>query len=295
MKLCKFVIPLIILSLFSTGFQWAAKSSDSDESVSKEVVVGDIKMSYKVFGAGYPIILIMGYSGTQDMWDTEFIDLLKENYKVITFDNRGMGETTAGSKSFTIEQMADDTAGLLDALGIEKAHVLAWSMGTNIALELVLRHPQKVNKLVLYAADCGGKEAVQSSPAVWQKLTDTSVSEEKRQEVLLGLMFPAAWLLENPDPSKYFPEITEHSSAENINRQTVAMTNWQGAYTRLSQITQKTLLVTGTEDVLTPPENSMIILERMPSAWLAQITGGGHGVMYQYPMKFTKAVISFLY
>jgi len=108
--------------------------------------VGDTKMAYWTYGEGYPLVMIMGYSGTMDMWDPNVIDALSAYYKVIVFDNRGMGKTTTGTRKFTIEQFADDTAGLMDALAIDQAHVLGWSMGTEIAQELTLRHPEKVNK-----------------------------------------------------------------------------------------------------------------------------------------------------
>ena len=109
-------------------------------------------------------MLIMGYGSTMDMWDPHFLENLSSEYRVIVFDNRGMGNTTAPPGNFSIAQFANDTAGLMTALGIEKAHVLGWSMGSFVASELALRHPEKVNKIILYAADCGGKEAVAPSP-----------------------------------------------------------------------------------------------------------------------------------
>ena len=75
---------------------------------------------------------------------------------VIIFDNRGAGNTTAGTKQFSISQFAKDTAGLLDALKISKADVLGWSLGSYIAQELTLSNPDKVSNLILYASGCGG-------------------------------------------------------------------------------------------------------------------------------------------
>lgn len=258
------------------------------------VYVGDIDIAYELSGEGEPLILIMGYSGTMDLWAPEVLQELAAHYKVIIFDNRGMGKTTASDKEFAIELFTDDTAGLLDALNIECAHVLGWSMGTNIAQELALRHPDKVNKLILYAADCGGEEAIQPSQEVLEVLADTSGTPEERGERLFKLLFPLKWLEEHPDPGTYFPLPTEISSPENIERQYKAMDNWTGSFSRLPQITQDTLLITGTDDVLTPRENSFIIAERIPGAWLVQFKDAGHGVMYQYPEKFSRIVLTFL-
>ena len=79
------------------------------------------------------------------------------NHTVIIFDNRGVGNTTSGTKSFSIQQFTNDTNGLLDALKIPKADVLGFSLGSLIAQELTITHPEKVNKLVLYGSSCGGR------------------------------------------------------------------------------------------------------------------------------------------
>jgi pimeloyl-ACP methyl ester carboxylesterase len=260
----------------------------------KTIPVGDIDVAYELFGEGYPIVLIMGYSGTMDLWAPAVLQGLATHYQVIVFDNRGMGKTTASDKDFTIELFADDTAGLLDALNIGCAHVLGWSMGTCIAQELALSHPDKVNRLILYAADCGGKEAIQPSPEVLEILADTSGTLQERGERLFKLLFPVKWLQEHPDPGTYFPMPTETSSPENIQRQYKAIDNWTGTFTRLPQITQDTLLIAGTDDVIPPPENSFIIAERIPGAWLVQLKDAGHGLMYQYPEKFSRIVLTFL-
>ena len=200
--------------------------------MSKEAMtipVGDIDIAYQAFGEGEPLMLLMGYSGTMDLWAPEVLQELATHYKLIIFDNRGMGKTTASDKEFTIELFTDDTAGLLDALDIERAHVLGWSMGTYIAQELALRRPDKVNKLILYAADCGGQEAIQPSPAVLEMLADMSGTPQVRGERLLRLLFPLKWLEEHPDPRTYFPMPTETSSPANMERQYKAMDNWTGS------------------------------------------------------------------
>ena len=124
----------------------------------KKVHVGDIDIAYKTFGKGDPILLISGYSFAMDSWDSTLLETLASNHTVIVFDNRGIGNTTSGSEQkFSILQFANDTAGLLEALNIEKADVLSWSMGGRIAQELTLNYPDRVGKLILYAIGCGGE------------------------------------------------------------------------------------------------------------------------------------------
>jgi len=249
--------------------------------------VGDINMEYRTLGKGYPLIMITGFSGTMDLWASDALDILFSHYKVIIFDNRGMGGTTAGSRKFTIEQFADDTAGLMEALGIDRAYVLGWSMGTEIAQELTLRHPEKVARLILHAADCSMK-ACPPSPDVLKKMNDTSGTPEEQSKRLISLLFPQNWI------KSHMGDRMRDSSPENIERQGIAMDSWKGSCDRLSQIKCPTLLITGTDDILTPPQNSYMMVDKIPGAKLVTLENGGHGVMYQYPEKFCDAVIDFL-
>ena len=286
----------MVMSLMLGTFTQNVSSSQQalEKGAIRMVAVGDIELAYQIFGEGDPLLLIMGYSGTMDLWAPEVLKELASKYQVIIFDNRGMGKTTASDKEFSIELFADDTRGFLDALGIERAHVLGWSLGTYIAQELGLRYPDRVEKLVLYAGDCGGKEAIYPGPEIMDALGDTSGSSRERGEKLLATLFPEKWLKEHPDPRTYFPKVTETSSPENIKRQYQAWQKWKGSYSRLAKITQPTLLITGADDVNTPWQNSLMMIDLIPGAWLVQLEGGGHGVMYQYPEKFSRIVLTFL-
>lgn len=289
------IIGACMYALFIVAvFVFEPKQMNVENAKMKTVRVKDIDIAYETFGKGYPLVLIMGYSGTMDFWDRVLLKKLASTYRMIIFDNRGMGKTTASEKEFTVELFADDTAALLDALGIERAHVLGWSMGTSIAQELAFRYPDKVNKLILYAADCGGQEAIKPDPEVQSQLTDTSGTAEERGKRLIKLLFPEKWFKGNPDIHKYFPMPQESSLPGNIDRQTKAMEEWQGSYSRLPELKNPTLVITGTDDTLTPAQNSLIIAERVPGAWLVRLDGCGHGAMYQCPEKIGTIVITFL-
>ena len=95
----------------------------------KKVKVDDIEVAYKRFGEGEPLVMVMGLSGTLDLWEPRVLEALSSAYEVIIFDYRGMGETSTGSSEFSIERFADDTVGLMGALDIDRAHLLGWSMG----------------------------------------------------------------------------------------------------------------------------------------------------------------------
>jgi len=124
----------------------------------KKVHVGDIDIAYKTFGKGDPILLVSGASSDMNAWEPSTLRNLSSNHTVIVFDNRGVGNTTTGTKPFSMQQRANDTAGLLDALKIQKADVFGYSQGSLVAQQLTVTHPEKVNRLILVAASCGGKE-----------------------------------------------------------------------------------------------------------------------------------------
>ncbi len=260
----------------------------------RTVHVDDIDIAYRESGQGKPLILITGYGATMDLWPPGVIANLSANHRVIVFDNRGMGNTTASGKPFSIGLFADDTAGLMDALNISRADLLGWSMGADIAQELALRHPGKVDHLVLYAGSAGGNESIPASPAVMGQLTNTSGSAREQGERLFTALFPAGWLRSHPDPRTYFPIPTESSPAESYIRQVDAISSWNGTYSRLPGIRSPTMVLTGTEDVISVPANAFVIGGRIPGAWVIQVPGGGHGMMYQYPEEFGKTVTFFL-
>jgi pimeloyl-ACP methyl ester carboxylesterase len=297
-KLLRTIVILTALSVLfipATGCITKEGSSQVDPAklITQKVRVGDIDIAYREAGTGYPLILIMGSSSAMDMWSPVLISGLSQNNRVIIFDNRGIAATTSSDREFSIRLFADDTAGLMDALNIKKANVLGWSMGTYIAQELVLNYPERVNRLILYAADAGGDKAVQSAEVIAQ-LNDTSGTERERGERLLRLIFPASWLKENPDPRKYMLMPTEQVLPESIKKQGIACWKWAGTFDRLSQIKVPVLLITGTDDVISPPENSIIMVGQIPAAWLVQIKNGGHGLMFQYPERLVKIADLFL-
>ena len=287
---------VLVLAVFLViaGCTSTSPQPDTVKAEIKPVPVGDITIAYKEVGSGEPLILIMGYSGTMELWDPRVVNQLATQYRVIMFDNRGMGHSTSSDKEYTIRLFADDTAGLMDALGIKKAHVMGFSMGTNIAQELTLDYPEKVDKLILYAGETGGKEALPPAPQDIDALQNTTGTDRERGERLFRELFPPAWLKENPDPSEYFPRVTSMSPTGNVKRQSAAMMTWNGSYSRLPDMKQPLLLIMGDQDVITPPGNSLIIAGRVPHSWVVRLRGGGQGVMYQYPDAFSGIVLTFL-
>ena len=280
----------------------------------KKVHVGDIDIAYKMLGKGDPILLFNGASDGMDAWDPSFPRILSSNHTVIAFDSRGIGNTTVGSKPYTYQQLANDSAGLLDALKIPKADVLGYSLGSYIAEQLAIMYPDKVNSLVLVGSSCGGKDHTPKPPEflklqseiVNKSLNNVSISQEEMKE-LVSASVGSGWIKLHPEsldiPANITtlqqlkpglpPEIANNQN--NVGKYWEDNPNWSGACDELAKTARPTLVITGTDDDKYQPHvNSLKIVEKIPGAWLVQIKDAGHAVMDQYPEEMGKLVNTFL-
>lgn len=256
--------------------------------------VGDLDVAFRVAGDGPALLLIMGHTGTLDQWPLAVVNALARDHRVITYDHRGMGESSSPPGEWSIEQLAEDAAGLLDALGLPEADVLGWSMGGAVAVELALRHPRRVRKLVLVATSLGGAKALLPDQEVLSVLHDDTVVGAERGRRVLALLVPPEWLAKNPVFLLEYPRPRRATTAEDARRQWRAIEAWPGAWERLPALAKPVLVVTGDRDEVTPPENSLRLVERIPGAWLVRLDGGGHGLIYQFPQRFVRVVRVFL-
>ncbi len=126
-------------------------------------------------GAGEPLLLIMGLGGSHKEW-RRIAPPLAEKYRVIIFDNRGVGETVPTDEPFMIPQMAADAKAVLGAANVESAHILGMSMGGMIAQEFALNYPEMTRTLTLAVTACGGKEAVLAKPEVLFTLSGRGIA-----------------------------------------------------------------------------------------------------------------------
>jgi pimeloyl-ACP methyl ester carboxylesterase len=288
----------------------ATDSSNIQNNPAKKVHVGDIEIAYKMLGKGDPILLFNGASDGMDQWDQSFPSSLSSNRTVIAFDSRGLGNTTMGSKPYSMQQLANDTAGLLDALKIPKADVMGYSLGSFLAQQFTMMYPDKVNSLVLVASSCGGKDHTPKPPEfiklqseiVNKSLNNISISQEEMKE-LVAASLGSGWIKLHPESLENIPTMQQAkpglspeamNNQNNVGQEWVA-TNWNGACDELAKLDKPTLVITGTDDnMYVPYVNSLKIVEKIPGAWLVQIKNAGHAVMDQYPEKIGRILNTFL-
>ena len=287
-------------------------SSNIQSIPAKKVQVGDIDIAYKMLGKGDPILLFNGASDGMDAWDPSFPRSLSSNHTVIAFDSRGLGNTTMGSKSYTSQQLANDAAGLLDALKIPKADVMGYSLGSFIAQQFTIMYPDKVNTLTLVASSCGGKNHTPKPPEflkmmsemVNKSLNNVSTSQDE-MKALISASLGSGWIKLHPESIENIPTDMQQAkpglspeamnNQMNVGKEWEDNPNWSGACDELAKLDKPTLVITGTDDnMYVPHVNSLKIVEKIPGAWLVQIKNAGHAVADQYPEEMGKIMNTFL-
>jgi pimeloyl-ACP methyl ester carboxylesterase len=280
----------------------------------KKVHVGDIDIGYKMLGKGEPILLFNGASDNMNAWDEAFLKDLSSNHTVIVFDQRGIANTTIGSKSYSYQQLADDSAGLLDALKISKADVMGYSLGSYLAQQITITYPNKVNSLILVGSSCGGKDHTPKPPEfiklqsdiVNKSLNNVSISLEE-MKALVSASLGEGWIRLHPDSVNIPENITSlqqlkpglppevANNQNNVGKHWEDNPNWSGTCDELAKLAKPTLVITGTDDNQYQPHvNSLKIVEKIPGAWLVQIKDAGHAVMDQYPEEIGRLLSTFL-
>jgi 3-oxoadipate enol-lactonase len=263
--------------------------------------VGDANIEYYLEGSGPPLLLISGFTAQASGWHDPFVERLQRQFTTIRYSHRGTGTSDRLSGEVTFRDLADDAAGLLDTLGIERAHVLGVSMGGMIAQELALNHPSRVVGLVLGCTAGAGVNSeregiVRPAPEVLALLTpkpELSREEQVRQS------WPA---VSTPEFLESHPEVLEErlrrslinpTPVETAMRQMAAGQTFD-AFDRLPDISAPTLVIHGDRDVLVPIENAYVLKERIPGAELHIVQGAGHLFTFEFPEQSAAAVVEFL-
>jgi pimeloyl-ACP methyl ester carboxylesterase len=238
---------------------------------------GSIELYWESTGAGAPVLLVMGLGMTATGW-WRTVPVLAESFRVIAFDNRGVGRSDRPAGPYTLAQMADDAVAVLAAAGEERAHVYGVSLGGMIAQELALRHPRRVASLVLGATTPGGARAVSpddatlaffqrrsqmpAEEAVWASVpynygavTRRDHAQRIAEDIGERLRFPI-----EPDPY----------------RAQLAAALGHDAHARLGRLSARTLVVHGEEDRMVPAANARILAREIPGAQLELWRGAGH-------------------
>lgn len=257
-----------------------------------KVEVAGREFHFERAGSGEPLLLIQGMSGTHVSWGRPFKAALEESFDVVAFDNRGIGYSGPVDGPFTIAEMAADTVGLLDALGLETAHVVGISMGGMIAQELVLAHPGRLRSLTLGCTYCGGLGSSLMPEENLQKLMAGMASGDRDQAIRAGyeVNLSPAFRADEGNYAAFHEMATSVPAAkETIQLQAQAIFGHDTSG-RLGEIATPTLIVHGTDDGVLPFANGELIASLMPAARFEVSEAVGHMFWWEQPQRSAELI-----
>lgn len=250
---------------------------------------------YETHGQGPALILIRGLGSSAVHWYAQ-VPALSEHFQVIIFDNRGIGRSSNDDEPFTINDLAADTVRVLDALRIERAHVLGISMGGMIAQEMAIEYPHRVNRLILVATHSGGKHQVKASDDVIEIIQCLTEDDSIGVRSMAATVFFGRQTLSDKVSilQAFAAASAQYPAGPKIIKRQMLAVSQHNAYDRLHQIQASTLVISGDDDILIPKENATIISEQIPTAKLLIVPGGGHQILIEQPDICNQEIIAFL-
>jgi 3-oxoadipate enol-lactonase len=252
------------------------------------------RLHYQVFGrgGGDPVLLIQGLGADMTGWTFQRV-ALAPRYRTIAVDNRGAGRSDKPFGRYTLDRMADDAVAVLDAIGVERAHVIGASMGGGIAQLLALRHTGRVASLVLMCTACGNPPWRRELLAEWAAMAnELGVGQMSRRA--------AHWVVAPRSIRRYLPALGWLGPlylglpAHAFTAQVRAILDAPDAADQLSRIDVPTMVMVGNQDILTPRGDSEELAERIPGAELVVISGAAHGLMVEHASTVNRILLSFL-
>jgi pimeloyl-ACP methyl ester carboxylesterase len=247
--------------------------------------VEGVELHYERAGDGEPLLLIQGMTGTHMSWGAPFLAPLERHFDCVSFDHRGVGHSSRVHEPFTISELASDAAGLLDALEIERAHVLGISMGGMVAQEMALAHPERLRSLTLGCTYCGGPGSQLMDPADFQGLVEAMASGSRERVVR------ASWELNlspgfRADESR-FADFVAMAESVPVPRETVQLQLHaivaHDTSARLPELELPTLVVHGSVDRVLPFVNGAQIAALLADAQLERLEDVGHMFWWEQP------------
>ncbi len=256
------------------------------------------ELYYELHGQGPPLVLVMGIGYDSSLWTLAQVPALSTRFQVIMVDNRDAGRSSRAAHPYTIADMADDLAGLLDALGIPRSHLLGLSMGGMIALEFALRHPDRLDRLVLTGTGAAPARSAVDPIQIWSWVKANDATGEIFGGQQFAALFSTAFLRDHQAVRATAELLASNPypmSPEAYGRQADAYRHFD-ALDRLLGVTAPTLVIVGEQDLLTPRWVVREVAEAIAGAQVEVIRGDGssHLVPLERPDDFNRLVLDFL-
>ncbi|HEU0103623.1 MAG TPA: alpha/beta hydrolase [Mycobacteriales bacterium] len=245
-------------------------------------------------GAGEPLLWITGFAISSEIF-TPVMTRYTAGYDCIRYDNRGSGRSESRWRVTSVPELAGDAVRLLDALGLDSAHVYGLSMGGMIAQEMAIRFPDRVRGLVLGATTHGGPRAALPDPRVAAALTSRSAPKALRAELVSRALFTEAYRAREPDlVREHLLLLAAHPARVQGVLSHLLASTYHDTRARLAQVQAPTLVLHGADDRLTPVANARRIAALVPDAELVVLPEVGHGYLLEAPDASYRAFATWL-
>ena len=253
------------------------------------------RIHYEVTGrvGRTPVLMIQGLGASKNAWNLQRI-AMATRFRIISFDNRGAGRSDKPTEPFTLEQMADDAIAVLDAAGIETAHVVGASMGGVISQIVAVKYPQRVRSLTLVCTACRNHPWRQELLQSWAKTAEEKGMIEVGKEAAQWVMSPRSFRRLVPAFTWMGPLAALRPRHSFVSQIDAILNTREDLVDQLSTISAPTMVIVGNQDILTPRGDSEEIAERIPNSELVVISGAAHGLMMEHSSTFNKILIEFL-
>jgi 3-oxoadipate enol-lactonase len=250
---------------------------------------GNVQLSYERSGAGPPLLLIMGLSGTLWHWGEAFLEPLRENFDTIVYDHRGVGDSSRVEAPFAIADLAADAAALLSALEVESAHVLGISMGGMIAQELALADPERIRTLTLGCTYSGGPgSSLPPQPELGAAIM--SGDRERATRAMWETNVSPAFAAEADAYAAFRAIGAEYRVAIPVTMEQLSAITRHDTSARLSALAMPTLVIHGTVDRIIPFHNGEIVAGLIPGSRLEVLKDVGHLYFWELPERSAELV-----
>jgi 3-oxoadipate enol-lactonase len=258
-------------------------------------VADGTRIHYEVTGrpGATPILMIQGLGASKNAWNLQRI-AMATRFRSISLDNRGAGRSDKPTQPFTLEQMADDAIAVLDAAGVETAHVVGASMGGVISQIIAVKYPHRVRSLTLVCTACRNHPWRQELLQSWAHTAEEKGMIEVGKEAAQWVMSPRSFRRLVPAFTWMGPLAALRPRHSFVSQIQAILDTREDLVDELSSITAPTMVIVGNQDILTPRGDSEEIAERIPNAELVVISGAAHGLMMEHSTTFNKILIEFL-
>jgi pimeloyl-ACP methyl ester carboxylesterase len=252
------------------------------------------RIYFEEHGAGEPLLLVSGQGSDHHGWDT-LVDRFAAQYRCITWDHRGTGESDKPREpAYSIEGFAADAIALLDHLGIARAHAYGISMGGRVCQRLAIAYPGRLGAVVLGCTTPGNAHGVRRPPDVDAAMTNRPTDPEERLRFMAQNLVSPEWMAAHPAWVDAMRERFQHPIPEYAQKLHYAASEGHEAWDELPSISNPVLVIHGDNDSINVTPNAYLLVGRIPGAELCIIRGGRHAFHVEFAGEAAEAVLGFL-